>query len=138
MKRTLLAVALSLATMTAPPAEAKEAHEAKLKRPICEETYILHLGARLGQYEGNRFVEDDPKEAGSAVYYANGKYGVSYDYVPELSERAKEGDKVQLCLVAKYVDCPKGDDRGKTYRATDLRTGGTWTLMDSEHICGGA
>jgi hypothetical protein len=25
-----------------------------------------------------------------------------------------------------------------TYKAIDLRTGGTWTLMDSEHVCGGA
>jgi hypothetical protein len=73
MKRTLLVAVLSLAAMTAGPAGAKEAHEVKHKRPICEETYILHLGARLGQDEGNRFVEDDPREAGSAVYYANGK-----------------------------------------------------------------
>ena len=124
-RATILALALTavVTPLRSGPAEAKEPHEIKLKHPICEDTYIVGINSRL---------------FGSAVNYANGKYGVSYDYVPELSERAQAGDKVRLCLVAEYVNCPKGDDRGKTYRATDLRTRGTWTLMDSEHICGGA
>jgi len=79
-----------------------------------------------------------PRQVGSAVQYANGKYGVSYEYVPALSRRAKIGDKIFLCKVAEYVNCPKGDDRGKTYRGFDERTHETWTLGDSEHVCGGA
>ena len=34
--------------------------------------------------------------------------------------------------------CPPGDDRGKVYRATDLRTHASWEASDSEHMCGGA
>ena len=31
-----------------------------------------------------------------------------------------------------------GDNRGKIYTTTNLRTLDSWTLTDSEHSCGGA
>ncbi|MDR3472545.1 MAG: hypothetical protein P4M09_12770 [Devosia sp.] len=76
-------------------------------------------------------------DSGDAVEYANGGYGVSYDQVPGLHS-ARKGDKVTLCLTSLPTDCPKGDDRGKTYKATDMRTHKSWELPDAEHMCGGA
>jgi hypothetical protein len=75
--------------------------------------------------------------SGSAISYANGGYGVSYDTVAAV-ERARAGDPIRLCLVSTPKGCPKGDDRGKVYRATDQRTRQSWSLPDAEHMCGGA
>jgi uncharacterized protein YcgI (DUF1989 family) len=70
--------------------------------------------------------------------YDNGEHqDGSYSKVPAM-ERSRPGDKVQLCLVGVLADCPKGDDRNKTYRATNLRTGESWTRPNYEHMCGGA
>jgi hypothetical protein len=81
-------------------------------------------------------LEDTPG-SGDAVAYANGGYGVSYDSVPALHS-ARAGDKIKLCLTSLPSDCPPGDDRGKMYTATDLRTHKSWELPDAEHMCGGA
>ena len=75
--------------------------------------------------------------SGSAVRFANGGYQVSYDTVPEIEE-SKKGDKARMCLVSVPQDCPQGDERGKIYRTTNLRTKKSWKLPDSEHSCGGA
>jgi hypothetical protein len=48
------------------------------------------------------------------------------------------GDSVKLCLIFIPEDCPPGDDRGRFYRATNLRNGESWELPDSQHMCGGA
>lgn len=93
----------------------------------CVTTSIKAVGTRL---------EDTPG-SGSAVEYTNGGYGVSYDAVPAI-ERSRRGDPIRLCLKSLPTDCPKGDDRGKEYRAVNLRTHQSWTLPDSEHSCGGA
>ena len=52
--------------------------------------------------------------------------------------RSRPGDPIRLCLVSIPKHCPPGDDRGRFYKATNLRTGKSWTLPDSEHMCGGA
>src|SRR5262245_29623498 len=83
----------------------REPHEVTLKKPICEQTAIKEISCRL---EGG-----DLKESGTAIQYVNGVTGVSYDYIPAISERSRVGDPVKLCLISQYVDCPKGDDRGK-------------------------
>ena len=92
----------------------------------CSDTTIAEIGYRLG----------DP-DTGSAVSYANGGVQISYDTIPEI-QRSKVGDGVKLCLVSLPEDCPPDDDRGKVYRATNLRTGETWEAPDSQHSCGGA
>jgi hypothetical protein len=76
-------------------------------------------------------------DSGSAVEFANGLYQVSYDQVRAVN-RSRRGDPVSICLRALPENCPRGDDRGKIYRATNLRTRQSWTLPDSEHSCGGA
>ncbi len=92
----------------------------------CSETTIEDIGYRLG----------DP-DSGSAISYANGGGQVSYDTIPEI-HRSRVGDPVKLCLVSLPEDCPPGDDRGKVYSATNLRTGESWQAPDSQHSCGGA
>ena len=108
------------------PAESEKAGVPK-KIGQCVRTEISELGSRL---------EGTP-ESGSAVGYANGIRGVSYDIVGAL-RRSRIGDPVTLCLVSVPRNCPPGDDRGKVYSAVNGRTKERWSLPDSQHSCGGA
>jgi hypothetical protein len=76
-------------------------------------------------------------DSGSAVSFTNGGYQVSYERVPPI-ERSRRGDPVRMCLVQLPAHCPPGDNRGRLYRTTNLRTRQAWVLQDSEHMCGGA
>ena len=93
----------------------------------CVATRIKAIGNRLENSPGT----------GSAVTLANGGYQVSYDQVPAV-DRSRAGDPVSMCLVSVPSGCPKGDSRGRMYRTTNLRTHASWSLPDSEHLCGGA
>jgi len=117
-----------LAFLALVPAEWQQAKAEDLPTEIgaCSETTIEDIGYRLG----------DP-DSGSAISYANGGGQVSYDTIPEI-HRSRVGDAVRLCLVSIPEDCPPGDDRGKVYSATNLRTGESWEAPDSQHSCGGA
>jgi len=95
----------------------------------CSESAIDDIGARL---EG-----DQNFESGTSVSFANGGGQVSYDKEWSII-RSKIGDPVQVCLVSIPKGCPPGDDRGKVYKTTNLRTGESWELPDSQHMCGGA
>jgi hypothetical protein len=93
----------------------------------CSGTQIAKLGWRL----------DGMPDSGSAVSYENGGVQVTYDDLPGL-KGSRVDDRVRLCLVSIPEDCPPGDDRGRVYRAKNLRTGKSWEAPDSEHMCGGA
>ena len=93
----------------------------------CADTAIKSIGTRL----------EGVPDSGSAVGFENGGYQVGYDRVPAI-EQSRNGDPVHICLVSLPRNCPKGDDRGRTYRTTDLRTHQSWSLADSTHMCGGA
>jgi len=101
----------------------------------CTITKIASIGSRLGGVLKKPASESD--SSGSLVQFANGGLQVSYSYVAALG-KSRVGDEVLVCLVSLPKDCPPGDDRGKTYSATNLRTKGSWILPDSQHICGGA
>ncbi len=92
----------------------------------CSETTIQEIGTRLGT-----------PDSGSVVSFVNGGVQISYDPVPGIIA-SQVGDPVNVCLVFVPDDCPPGDDRGKIYRTTNLRTGASWELPDSQHTCGGA
>ncbi len=97
---------------------------------------------RIGQCVGTRVKEvgtrlENTPGSGSLVTFTNGGVQVSYDQVREVDE-LRRGDRVSMCLVSIPKDCPPGDDRGRTYKTTNKRTGQSWTLPDSEHMCGGA
>lgn len=93
----------------------------------CVTTTVKEVSSRL----------QDTPGSGSAVAFANGGRQVSYDQVEAVDE-SQPGDAVRMCLVEVPADCPPSDNRGSVYRTTNLRTGASWTLPDSEHACGGA
>jgi hypothetical protein len=45
---------------------------------------------------------------------------------------------VRFCLISIPKDCPPGDNRGRVYETTNLRTNGVWKMQDDPHVCGGA
>ena len=99
----------------------------------CVYTRIARLEQRLQEGENGPFLPG----SGSAVVFADRGYQVSYDEVPAV-EHSRVGDPVLLCLVRIPHSCPPGDKRGRWYTTTNLRTMESWTMMDSEHTCGGA
>lgn len=99
----------------------------------CVETTISHIGTRLQDARTRTPIPG----SGSTVTFANHGVQVSYEEVPEIA-RSQVGDPVRLCLVSVPANCPPGDDRGRIYKTTNLRTRESWTLPDSQHSCGGA
>jgi len=94
-------------------------------------TVIAGISDRFGE------AIDTPGEngfdTGSAVNFANGGYQVSYTKVPALV-RSRIGDKVLMCLVSLPRDCPPGDDRGRVYTTTNLRTEESWSMPDAQLV----
>jgi hypothetical protein len=99
----------------------------------CTNTTIKDVTTRLQDGATNKPIPG----SGSAVDFANGGYQVSYDTIDAITQ-SHAGDPVTMCLVSLPTGCPAGDNRGITYKTTNQRTHGTWTLPDSEHMCGGA
>ena len=122
-----IAVCFALALATFAPTLPAEAGPLPTAVGQCTTTKIKTIEIRL----------QGVADSGDAVEYANKGYGVSYDPVPEL-HTARAGDTVKLCLKSLPENCPAGDDRGKVYKATDMRTHKSWELPDAEHMCGGA
>ncbi len=101
----------------------------------CTITKISKISTRFG---GDlKKPESELDDSGSAVNYADQGYQVSYSFVPALAD-SRVGDKVLLCLASIPTNCPPGDNRGRMYSATNLRTLGSWLLPDAQHTCGGA
>lgn len=107
--------------------------ELPTKVGACVETTIKSVETRLVDGSTNTPIPG----SGSAVSFANGGYQVSYDTVSAI-EQSRAGDPVRFCLVFIPRHCPKGDDRGRIYKTTNLRTHKSWRLPDSPHSCGGA
>ncbi len=100
----------------------------------CVTTAIDSIHPRLG--DGGP-PKDSDYDFGTGVEYADGGRGVSYEREAALL-RSQPGDPVIMCLVSIPRGCPPGDDRGRFYIVTNERTGESWTLPDSQHMCGGA
>ena len=99
----------------------------------CDGTTITQIGTRLTDGSTGNPIPG----TGSAIWYADGGYQVSYDTVQGIAD-SQIGDHVNLCLVSIPTNCPIGDNRGRVYQATNLRTGENWEASDAEHSCGGA
>jgi hypothetical protein len=97
----------------------------------CTETTIAAITSRF-----QADVNADPND-GTAISFDNGGYQVSYEKEQAIIGSAV-GDSVMMCLVSIPQDCPPGDDRGRIYTTTNMRTQQSWTLPDSQHSCGGA
>jgi uncharacterized protein len=101
----------------------------------CTTTKIASISRRFG--DELKPPSDELDSSGSTVSFANGGYQVSYSYISAIAD-SHIGDELLICLVSLPKDCPPGDDRGKFYSATNLRTKGSWLLPDAQHMCGGA
>jgi hypothetical protein len=100
-------------------------------------THLLTCGGGVIADIGGRLEGDTDFGSGTSVFYQNGGGQVSYDKIPAIVN-SKKGDHVLICLVFVASNCPRGDDRGKIYTTTNLRTLDSWTLPDSQHSSGGA
>jgi hypothetical protein len=102
---------------------------------------VLDCGGSVIKQVGDRFGGpiDASRFSGSSVGFANGGHNVSYDTV-EAIKNSRVGDHVLVCLVhiPDPDKCPPNDVRGRVYTVTNLRTLASWTLPDSQHLCGGA
>jgi hypothetical protein len=130
MRLIIAAVALSFVSALAVPAAA-----AGLPTKVgqCVDTTVKSVEERLEDGATNKPVPG----SGSAISFANGGYQVSYEQMPAV-DASRAGDPIRLCLAAIPQGCPPGDNRGRDYKATNLRTHKSWRLPDSEHSCGGA
>ena len=136
MKTIAFAIGLVALALAARPGEAQRRAAPRpplLRVGTCVRTVIREVSQRLEDGVTHRVVPD----SGSAVEFANGLYQVSYDQVDAVNQ-SRRGDPVFVCLMSLPTHCPPGDDRGKLYTTTNLRTEDSWTLPDSEHGCGGA
>jgi hypothetical protein len=100
-------------------------------------TRLLACGGNVITEIGPRLQGDKTFSTGTTVVFRNGGSQVSYEKEPAIV-KSRKGDHVLICLVFVPDHCPPGDDRGKMYTTTNLRTLESWTLPDSEHSCGGA
>lgn len=121
----LLVMAFGQATAMAAPLPARVGE--------CRETTISKIGERLEDSSTGQPIPG----SGSAVSFANHGSQVSYDEEPAIRQ-SRRGDPVRICLVKLPQNCPPGDQRGRVYKTTNLRTHQSWTLPDAEHSCGGA
>jgi hypothetical protein len=126
MRAAILAGVSVFMWMTILPVESR-AESIPAKVGQCVITKVSEIGARL---------EGIP-DSGTSITFSNGISLVSYDAVPQ-AVASKPGDKVRMCLKSVPQDCPPGDERGKMYSVTNLRTRKKFTLPDSQHQCGGA
>ena len=122
-------MAILLVSICSAPAEA----QLPTAPGICVLTRIESIGTRLVDGRTNQPI----RGSGSAVTFANKGYQVSYEDEQAISS-SRVGDRVYFCLMQIPRDCPPGDNRGKVYTTTNLRTLQSWTLPDSQHSCGGA
>jgi len=90
----------------------------------CTLSTVTYVGWRAG-------------DSGIVIQYANDMWQVDYNTIPGI-HASRAGDRVRLCLIELPLNCPAGDDRGRIYKGTNLRTGASWNAMDSQHSCGGA
>ena len=134
MARRIACVAMTAAAISLMIGQGQAVAQSLPSRPgRCALTTITDIGYRLVDSRTGKGIPG----SGSAVSFANGGYQVSYDEVSAVT-KSRKGDRVYMCLMLIPSNCPTGDNRGREYTTTNLRTMESWTLPDSEHGCGGA
>lgn len=103
----------------------------------CAERTIAAISDRFNGKLASRPYKRGAIDPGSYVRYTNKDTQVSYEWDAALAH-SKVGDKVRFCLISIPKDCPPGDNRGRVYETTNLRTNETWKMQDDPHMCGGA
>ncbi|TDR94000.1 hypothetical protein [Enterovirga rhinocerotis] len=131
--RVLVPACCALAAVTLLAAPARSAPPKQVG--TCDRTTIKLIGTRFE--EGLVKPKPGSIDQGTSVILTNGVVGISYAFVPAVAA-SKVGDSVMTCLISVPKGCPKGDERGRVYTTTNLRTQDSWTLPDAQHMCGGA
>lgn len=129
MSATIRATASTLLFATIMLPTVARADDLPTRVGACSEATISFIGGRL---EG-----DNDFDSGTAVRFDNGGVQISYDR-EEGVVNSRVGDPVRICLASIPEGCPPGDERGRVYVTTNLRTGSSWEMPDSSHMCGGA
>ena len=121
-----------LAKLQAPQSQSQSSEPSDLPKNIgdCVMTTITTITDRFGS-------PLKMTDTGTSVLFSNRGHQISYERETAIA-RSRVGDKVRMCLVSIPKDCPPGDNRGRIYNSTNLRTGEAWSLPDSQHMCGGA
>jgi len=100
----------------------------------CADTTITSITDRFG---ADLTPGRSKKDTGTIVRFSNS--GVQVSLAKERAVvRSQIFDKVNMCLVDIPKDCPAGDERGRLYKTTNLRTGESWNLRNDVKSCGGA
>lgn len=128
---TVMAAVIALLS-AAPPSDARPAAGPPTRVGTCAFTTVRKVTQRLEDGTHHPVAN-----TGSNIGLANGVWGVSYDEIAAVNA-SRVGDPAMTCLVRLPRHCPPGDQRGKMYTTTNLRTEESWTLPDAEHQCGGA
>ncbi|MGJ5208437.1 hypothetical protein [Bradyrhizobium sp. HKCCYLR20261] len=135
----------SLAETVAPPTVTK-AWKALGRVGACAETTITKIADRSDgplsptPFKSGETLDKDGEpmmDQGTYVQYQNGAEQIDAAWNVGVAH-SKIGDPVRLCTVFKPKKCPPGDDRGRIYKAINLRTNETWQMSESWHSCGGA
>jgi hypothetical protein len=100
----------------------------------CADTTITSITDRFG---ADLTPSKKGSDKGTFVRFSNS--GVQVSLVKERSiVRSQVFDKVNMCLVDVPKGCPPGDNRGRVYKTTNLRTGESWSLPNDVRSCSGA
>jgi hypothetical protein len=100
----------------------------------CADTTITSITDRFG---ADLTPSKKGSEKGTFIRFSNS--GVQVSRVKERSiVRSQVFDKVNMCLVDIPKNCAAGDNRGRVYKTTNLRTGESWSLPNDVRACGGA
>jgi len=100
----------------------------------CADTTITSITDRFG---ADLTPSKKGSEKGTFIRFSNS--GVQVSLAKERSiVRSQVFDKVNMCLVDVPKGCPPGDNRGRVYKTTNLRTGESWSLPNDVRGCSGA
>jgi len=131
---------------TAAPLQRTKAWKALGRVGACAETTITKIADASDNplspvpFKSGETLDKDGEpmmDQGTYVQYQNGAEQIDAEWNAGVAH-SKLGDPVRLCMVWKPKKCPPGDDRGRIYKATNLRTNETWQMSESWHSCGGA
>jgi hypothetical protein len=100
----------------------------------CADTTITSITDRFG---ADLTPSKKGSDKGTFIRFSNS--GVQVSLVKERAiVRSQVFDKVNMCLVDIPKNCPAGDNRGRVYKTTNLRTGESWSLPNDIRSCSGA
>ncbi len=100
----------------------------------CADTTITSITDRFG---ADLTPSKKGSEKGTFIRFSNS--GVQVSLVKESAiVRSQVFDKVNMCLVDIPKGCQPGDNRGRVYKTTNLRTKESWSLANDIKSCGGA